>query len=51
MKVYNIIIKYRLYIGMGLVAIGIMTNLFSGFWPAFLPYLLGLVLILGHFFA
>jgi tetratricopeptide (TPR) repeat protein len=50
MKFYNIIIKYRLQIGIGLLAIAIITNIFSGFWPAFLPYLLGAILIFGHFF-
>lgn len=50
MKFYNIIIKYRLYIGIALLVIGIVTNVYSGFWPAFLPYLIGIVLIFGHFF-
>src|SRR5882724_10348079 len=50
MKFYSIIIKYRLYIGLGLIAIGIVTNIYSSFWPAFLPYLIGVVLIFGHFF-
>jgi tetratricopeptide (TPR) repeat protein len=50
MKFYNIIIKYRLYIGVALIAIGVVTNIYSGFWPAFLPYLAGLILIFGHFF-
>jgi tetratricopeptide (TPR) repeat protein len=50
MKFYSIIIKYRLYIGIALIAIGVVTNIYAGFWPAFLPYLVGLVLIAGHFF-
>jgi tetratricopeptide (TPR) repeat protein len=50
MKFYSIIIKYRLYIGLALIAIGVLTNIYTGFWPAFLPYLVGLVLIAGHFF-
>ena len=50
MKFYSIIIKYRLYIGLALIAIGVLTNIYAGFWPAFLPYLVGLVLIAGHFF-
>src|ERR1700730_6210081 len=50
MKFYSIIIKYRLYIGVGLLAIAVLTNVLSGFWPAFLPYLIGVILILGHFF-
>jgi tetratricopeptide (TPR) repeat protein len=50
MKFYSVIIKYRLYIGLALIAIGVLTNVYAGFWPAFLPYLVGLVLIAGHFF-
>jgi len=50
MKFYSIIIKYRLYIGLALIAIGVLTNIYAGFWPAFLPYLVGLVLVAGHFF-
>jgi len=50
MKFYSVIIKYRLYIGLALIAIGVLTNIYAGFWPAFLPYLVGVVLIAGHFF-
>ena len=50
MKLYTIVIKYRLYIGIALIAIGVATNIYSGFWPAFLPYLIGVVLLAGHFF-
>src|SRR5450432_488158 len=50
MKFYSIIIRYRLAIGIALIVIGIITNIYSGFWPAFLPYLIGVVLIAGHFF-
>jgi len=50
MKFYSIVIKYRLYIGLALIAIGILTNIYSSFWPAFLAYLIGVILIFGHFF-
>src|SRR5712675_2176014 len=50
MKFYSVIIKYRLYIGLALIAIGVLTNIYAGFWPAFLPYLVGIILIAGHFF-
>jgi tetratricopeptide (TPR) repeat protein len=50
MKFYNLVIKYRLYLGLFLIIVGAATNFFSGFWPAFLPYLAGLILIFGHFF-
>ena len=50
MKFYNWVIKYRLYIGVAFLILAIVANIFSGFWPAFLPYLIGVVLIAGHFF-
>lgn len=50
MKFYNLLIKYRLLIGIALGIIGGVTNYLSGFWPAFPIYLVGLILILGHFF-
>jgi len=50
MKFYTIIIKYRLQIGIALIVVGIITNILSGFWPAFLPYLVGVILVAGHFF-
>ena len=50
MKFYNLLIKYRLWIGLVLVALGIYVNYAAGFWPAFPLYLVGVILILGHFF-
>ena len=51
MKFYNILIKYRLYIGIALVAIGLLVNFWgNSFWAAFPAYLIGIVLIFGHFF-
>src|SRR6201996_1083528 len=50
MKLYNVLIKYRLFIGIAIIVLGAITNIFAGFWPAFLPYLVGVVLVLGHFF-
>jgi tetratricopeptide (TPR) repeat protein len=50
MKFYNLLIKYRLQLGILLGILGGITNYFSGFWPAFPIYLIGLILILGHFF-
>ena len=50
MKFYNLIIKYRLYIAAAFLAIAIATNIYVGFWPAFLPYLICVVLIFGYFF-
>ncbi len=50
MKFYNFIIKYRLQLGIILILGGAVVNYFSGFWPAFPLYLIGLILIAGHFF-
>lgn len=51
MKFYNWLIKYRLYIGLILIVAGLVLNLtVSGFWPVFPLYLVGLILIAGHFF-
>lgn len=50
MKFYNLLIKYRLYIGFVLLAVGGYVNYASSFWPAFPLYLVGVILIAGHFF-
>ena len=50
MKFYNLLIKYRLWIGIALIALGVYVNVVGGFWPAFPLYFVGLILILGHFF-
>ena len=50
MKFYNLLIRYRLYIGLALLVLGGVTNYFAGFWPAFPLYLVGVILIAGHFF-
>src|ERR1043165_9567971 len=50
MKFYNLLIKYRLQIGIALLVLGGVTNYLSSFWPGFPLYFVGLILILGHFF-
>lgn len=50
MKLYNQLIKYRLWIGLALLVVGGYVNYIAGFWPAFFLYLVGVILILGHFF-
>jgi len=50
MKFYSLLIKYRLPIAIAFLVIAIATNIYSGFWPAFLPYLVAVVLIFGYFF-
>lgn len=50
MKFYNQLIKYRLWIGIVLLAGGGVINYISSFWPAFPMYFVGVILIAGHFF-
>jgi tetratricopeptide (TPR) repeat protein len=50
MKFYNLLIKYRLYIGIVLIIGGAYTNYAASFWPAFPLYLVGVILVAGHFF-
>ncbi|MBO9199428.1 MULTISPECIES: tetratricopeptide repeat protein [Niastella] len=50
MKFYSWLIRYRLYLGLALIAVGVLANVYSGFWPAFPAYLIGAILIAGHFF-
>ena len=50
MKFYNIVIKYRLQIAIFLLIIGVATNVYAGFWPAFLPYFVAVLLLFGYFF-
>jgi tetratricopeptide (TPR) repeat protein len=50
MKFYNLLIRFRLHLGIVLIALGIAVNVWSSFWPAFPAYLIGVILIAGHFF-
>ena len=50
MKFYNVVIKYRPHIAIAFLIIGILANIYGGFWPAFLPYLIAVILLFGYFF-
>lgn len=50
MKFYNSLIRYRLHLGILLIAIGVAVNVLGSFWPAFPAYFIGAILIAGHFF-
>ena len=50
MKFYNLVIKYRPYIAIVVLALAILTNVYAGFWPAFLLYLIAVILIFSYFF-
>ena len=47
---YNIVIKYRLQLALAFLIIGVVTNIYAGFWPAFLAYFITLILLFGYFF-
>lgn len=49
MKFLNIIIKYRLLLGIIFIVLAIFVNVTAGFWPSFILYLIAAVLIVGHF--
>ena len=49
MKWMNTIIKYRLWIGLALLALAFFVNYQTSFWPSFILYLLAVILIAGHF--
>lgn len=49
MKWLNVLIKYRLWLGIVLLALAIFTHWQAGFWPSFVLYLLSVIAIVGHF--
>ena len=49
MKWLNTIIKYRLWIGITMLAIAIFVNYQTSFWPSFILYFIALVLMVSHF--
>jgi tetratricopeptide (TPR) repeat protein len=50
MKFYNWVIRYRLFLAIAFIILGVAVNVFSGFWPSFPAYLVGIILLAGHFF-
>ncbi len=49
MKWLNTVIKYRLPLGILFLAIAILVNIQTSFWPSFILYFIAIVLIAGHF--
>jgi tetratricopeptide (TPR) repeat protein len=49
MKWLNLFIKFRLWIGLVLLALAIYVNIEASFWPSFIIYLIAVICILGHF--
>ena len=50
MKFYNLLIKYRPQIAIVFLIIAIVTNVYAGFWPAFVAYLIAVIMLFGYFF-
>lgn len=50
MKFYNLLIKYRFWLGLLSIALAITVNVLSGFWPSFILYFIGVIAITSHFF-
>lgn len=50
MKFYNILIKYRFWLGLLAIALAVTVNVYSSFWPAFILYFIGVIALLSHFF-
>ncbi len=49
MKWLHLFIKYRLWLGILLLALAIYVNLEASFWPSFIIYFVAVICILGHF--
>src|SRR6188768_3186155 len=49
MKWMNTIIKYRLWLGIFLLALAIFVNYQTSFWPSFIIYFIAIILLVGHF--
>lgn len=50
MKFYNLLIKYRFWLGILSLVLAVVVNVSSGFWPAFILYFIGVIAIASHFF-
>jgi tetratricopeptide (TPR) repeat protein len=49
MKWLNLFIKFRLWLGLVLLALSVYVNIEASFWPSFIIYLVAVICILGHF--
>lgn len=50
MKFYNLLIKYRFWLGLLAIVLAVTVNVTTGFWPAFILYFLGVIALFSHFF-
>lgn len=50
MKLFNVFIKYRFWLGIAALVGAILVNVLSGFLPALVLYLIAIIFIFTHFF-
>lgn len=50
MKIYNVLIKYRFWLGLVALALAVGVNVWAGFWAAFILYFVGVIALASHFF-
>lgn len=50
MKFYNVIIKYRFWLGILSIVLAVTVNIVTGFWPSFILYFIGVIALFSHFF-
>lgn len=50
MKFYAILIRYRFWLSLVAIALAIVVNIYSGFWPAFILYFIAVIGLFSHFF-
>ncbi|MFZ9660248.1 MAG: tetratricopeptide repeat protein [Chitinophagaceae bacterium] len=50
MQFFNTFIRYRFWIGLVFLALAIVVNITSSFWPSFILYLIAAISIFTHFF-
>lgn len=50
MKFYNVLIRYRFWLGLLAIGLAVLVNVYSGFWPAFILYFVGVIALASHFF-
>jgi len=50
MKYYLLLLRYRFWLGLAVLAAAIGVNIYAGFWPSFVLYFSAVLLIATHFF-
>ena len=50
MKFYSLLIKYRFWLGLVLLALAIFVNIEAGFWQSLILYIFAVIALASHFF-